>query len=84
MNDGPQNGNVSAGAASSRATRLTHAWKTSSKSAGGNCVEVRATRSNDIEIRDSKNRDGGTLMISHTAWNDFLDGVRSGQFDMDH
>ena len=47
-------------------------WFKSSKSSSGSesCVEVRLADS--IGVRDSKNRDGGTLCLSATAWAAFL------------
>lgn len=48
-------------------------WFTSSYSGGNNnnCVEARFT-STGIDIRDSKDRDGGTLSFDSARWNDFL------------
>jgi uncharacterized protein DUF397 len=50
------------------------AWKKSSYSAssGGNCVEAGRTDSGLIAIRDSKERDGGTLRFATSDWFAFL------------
>jgi hypothetical protein len=47
-------------------------WFKSSYSAGGSesCVEVWIADS--IGVRDSKNRDGGALWLTPTAWGAFL------------
>ena len=48
------------------------AWKKSSWSNHGNCVEV-AFRSEDgrVLVRDSKNPGGGSLSFSATVWQEF-------------
>jgi Domain of unknown function (DUF397) len=51
-------------------------WRKSTYStgSGGDCVEV----ANDLMVlvRDTTNRDGGTLAFSAAAWERFLDGIR--------
>ena len=55
-------------------TRDTRWLKSSYSSSGSeSCVEVRLADS--IGVRDSKNRDGGTLCVSATAWAAFLAGL---------
>jgi hypothetical protein len=46
-------------------------WRKStySGSNGGDCVEVAADR--EILVRDTANRDGGTLEFSAEAWQEF-------------
>ena len=46
------------------------AWRKSSRSTdnGGNCVEVAGNLPGRVLVRDSKDRDGGTLTFSPTAW----------------
>lgn len=58
-------------------------WRKSTFSDGdGNCVEVgESADGQTIGIRDTKDRAGGTLAISRTAWDDFLQGIRHGEFD---
>ncbi len=59
------------------------AWKKSSRSgeSGGNCVEV-ADLSWGIGVRDSKNPTGPMLILSHSQWENFLRGVKQGEFDV--
>lgn len=61
---------------------LTNArWHKSSRSGGnGNCVEV-AILGEGVAVRDTKNRDGGTLEFTHAEWAAFTAGVRDGEFD---
>ncbi|ADP78725.1 DUF397 domain-containing protein [Pseudofrankia inefficax] len=57
------------------------AWRKSSASGSGGCVEVAATAS-EIFIRDSKNRSGAVLRFTNVEWLAFLAGVRGGEFDL--
>jgi hypothetical protein len=61
--------------------RLSRNWKKSSKSATSDCVEVRVSPylPNGVEVRDSKNRAAGTLLIESSAWNDFLNLITSNR-----
>jgi hypothetical protein len=54
-------------------------WIKSSRSAQGNCVEVRVT--DRVQIRDSKDRGGPVISVSREAWQVFLDAVADGEFD---
>jgi hypothetical protein len=50
-------------------------WRTSSHSAnGGDCVEV-ATGA-PVLIRDTKDREGGTLAVSSAPWRELLSRLR--------
>jgi hypothetical protein len=62
---------------------LTEAkWHTSSRSgANGNCVEVAANLPGVVAVRDTKNRDGGTLIFTDAEWAAFIGGVKDGEFD---
>ncbi|MFY1636283.1 DUF397 domain-containing protein [Solwaraspora sp. WMMB335] len=53
-------------------------WHKSSRSTntGGNCVEVSGSLPGRVLVRDSKDRDGGTLTFSPTAWTTFLTYTR--------
>ncbi|MEV0065107.1 MULTISPECIES: DUF397 domain-containing protein [unclassified Amycolatopsis] len=52
------------------------AWQTSSYTTDqSNCVEV-ATSLVEIGIRDTKDRAGGHLTVSRTAWTAFLSSAR--------
>jgi Domain of unknown function (DUF397) len=56
------------------------AWRKSSRSQSNGCVEI-AFLNGQIAVRDSKDRAGPVLRFSHTEWEAFLAGVRSGEFD---
>jgi hypothetical protein len=57
-------------------------WAKSSRSTNGSqCVEV-AGAEDGVLVRDTKDRDGGTLTFSGEAWRAFLDGVKGGEFDL--
>ena len=49
-------------------------WRTSTRSSsnGGNCVEVADNLPGLVLVRDSKDRDGGTLTFSPDAWRSFV------------
>ncbi|WP_436535498.1 DUF397 domain-containing protein [Actinoplanes sp. HUAS TT8] len=58
-------------------------WHKSTRSGGGqNCVEVAENLPQVVAVRDTKDRDGGTLFFSHGEWAAFLSGVRNGEFDL--
>ncbi|WP_229399031.1 DUF397 domain-containing protein [Micromonospora okii] len=50
-------------------------WRKSTKSGNnqGNCVEVADNLPGVVLVRDTKDRDGGTLSFSPAAWRGFLD-----------
>jgi hypothetical protein len=50
-------------------------WRISTWSNGTNCVEV-AVQSESVLVRDSKNRSGGTLSVSPSAWQEFVEAVK--------
>ncbi|HEX3785926.1 MAG TPA: DUF397 domain-containing protein [Pseudonocardiaceae bacterium] len=53
-------------------------WRTSSYSGNANnCVEL-AIRPSLIDVRDTKNRDGGSLAFGAARFGSFLAVVRSG------
>ncbi|MFY1705339.1 DUF397 domain-containing protein [Micromonospora sp. WMMA1923] len=49
-------------------------WRTSSRSStnGGACVEVADNLAVVVLVRDTKDRDGGTLAFSPSAWRAFV------------
>ncbi|MER7458233.1 DUF397 domain-containing protein [Micromonospora sp. NPDC126480] len=49
-------------------------WRTATRSSnnGGNCVEVADNLPGRVLVRDSKDRDGGTLAFSPGAWRAFV------------
>jgi hypothetical protein len=64
---------------------LTNAeWRKSSFSGsnGGGCVEVARNLPGIIAVRDSKDREGPSLVFTPGEWRAFLDGVRVDEFDL--
>lgn len=56
-------------------------WRKSSYSQGdGNCVELRED-DGAVEVRDTKNRTGGTLRIHPQAWTEFTQRVARGDWE---
>jgi hypothetical protein len=55
--------------------------KATASNNGSNCVEigVSATR---VGIRDTKDRDGGTLAFSKAAFAAFVGGIKAGEFEL--
>ncbi|WP_019852740.1 DUF397 domain-containing protein [Actinopolyspora mortivallis] len=52
-------------------------WRTSSYSGNtGNCVEV-GNATNVVGVRDTKDRDGGTLIFTEDQWGAFLGAIKS-------
>ncbi|WFE50193.1 DUF397 domain-containing protein [Micromonospora sp. WMMD1155] len=53
-------------------------WRTATRSSnnGGDCVEVADNLPGRVLVRDSKDREGGTLTFAPTAWSAFVEGVR--------
>jgi hypothetical protein len=54
-------------------------WRKSSYSGanGGQCVET-ACGDGVVMVRDTANRDGGTLAFTPGAWRDLLAGIKNG------
>lgn len=54
-------------------------WRTATRSSnnGGACVEVADNLPGRVLVRDSKDRDGGTLTFAPTAWTAFVREVRT-------
>ncbi|WSA07785.1 DUF397 domain-containing protein [Micromonospora sp. NBC_01813] len=50
-------------------------WRKSTRSGtnGGDCVEVADNESGRVYVRDTKDRDGGTLAFAPAAWRGFVD-----------
>lgn len=54
-------------------------WRKSSRSSGsGNCVEL-SIGSTGTAVRDTKDRDGGTLAFSHEAFGGFLSRAKTSE-----
>ncbi|MFG1882428.1 DUF397 domain-containing protein [Micromonospora sp. NPDC049102] len=54
-------------------------WRKSTKSGnnGGACVEVADNLPGVVLVRDTKDRDGGTLTFAPQAWRDFVGFARA-------
>ncbi|MGY3515478.1 DUF397 domain-containing protein [Micromonospora sp. PTRAS2] len=50
-------------------------WRKSTRSGGngGNCVEVADNLPGVVLVRDTKDRDGGTLSFSPASWRGFVE-----------
>ena len=57
------------------------AWRKSSYSSDGTCVETAITPSH-ILVRDSKNPNGQVLTFNFAEWKAFLQGVKAGEFEL--
>ena len=69
----------------SRSVDLSRAaWQKSSYSGsnGGQCVEVARNLPGVVAVRDSKDPDGPSLILTAGEWQAFLGGVRRGGFGL--
>jgi hypothetical protein len=59
-------------------------WRKSSYSGsnGGGCVEVAGNLPGIIAVRDSKDREGPSLVFTPEEWRAFLAGAHDGEFDL--
>jgi hypothetical protein len=59
-------------------------WHKSTRSGsnGGNCVEVADNLPGVVAVRDTKNRDAGTLIFSRAEWSAFVAAAKDGEFDL--
>lgn len=55
-------------------------WRKSSRSngQGGNCIEVADNLPGRVLVRDTKDRDGGTLTFGSAAWSAFVELAKAG------
>jgi hypothetical protein len=59
-------------------------WRTSTRSAGGNCVEIAFTGGRqEVLVRHSRSPEGGVLRFTAPTWQQFMDALRAGNFDTD-
>lgn len=55
-------------------------WRKSSYSGGGDCLEW-IPDADGIRLRDSKNRSGPELLVTHSEWRAFLATVKARETD---
>lgn len=60
-------------------------WTKSSFSNGGSaCVEVgRGAADGSVLVRHTRDRDGATLRYTREEWGAFLQGAKSGEFELE-
>ncbi|MEY9859904.1 hypothetical protein ABH935_005538 [Catenulispora sp. GAS73] len=57
-------------------------WVKSSASNGnGSCVETTSVRTDEILVRNSRDREGPVLAFTKAEWIAFVAGVKAGEFD---
>lgn len=56
-------------------------WKRSTLCGAGSCLEVAVAESH-VAMRDSKVQKGPILQFDQESWEEFLAGVRGGEFDL--
>lgn len=57
-------------------------WFKSTRSGGSKeCVEVAFLGSGNVGVRDSKDPSGPAQVFAPRSWDDFIAGVRDGEFD---
>ena len=61
--------------------RMDVIWRVSSKSSGGNCIEVGDSEI-AILVRDTKNRDQGMLSFPSTAWENFIKVIQTDSISL--
>lgn len=64
------------------ANRETLAWRKSTASNVGACVEVAPTV-NGVAVRNTRNPQGDMLEFTRPEWDAFLSGVHGGEFSLD-
>jgi hypothetical protein len=55
-------------------------WRTARRCESGQCVEI-GTLGDSVLIRNSADRDGERLALSRDEWQEFVAGVKDGDFD---
>ncbi|MEK8106531.1 DUF397 domain-containing protein [Micromonospora sp. M12] len=56
------------------------AWRKSTRSDDGNCVEVASAGDGTVGVRDSKNIAGPVLEFGPASWSAFTGGMRADKF----
>ncbi|MFJ3953509.1 DUF397 domain-containing protein [Streptomyces sp. Je 1-4] len=54
-------------------------FKSSYSSNGGDCIEVAATGTGAVPVRDSKDPNGPALTFSANGWSSFVAAVKGGE-----
>ncbi|GAA2554585.1 hypothetical protein GCM10010423_64700 [Streptomyces levis] len=58
-------------------------WFVSSATgAEGNCVEVRFREGGFVDVRNSNDREAGTVTFNQGEWNAFMVGAKKNEFDL--
>jgi Domain of unknown function (DUF397) len=57
-------------------------FRKSDTSDTGGCVEVAAMPGGGVQVRDTKNREGGTQAYTDHEWRSFIAGAKRGEFDL--
>jgi uncharacterized protein DUF397 len=60
--------------------RESLAWRTSTFSGGGGCVEVTPV-GDKVAVRHSRRPDQEVIVYSAAEWSAFIDGAKKGEFD---
>lgn len=58
------------------------AYRKSTFSGGGGCVEVRLLADGTVGLRDSKDTSKPPHVFTPCEWHAFISGVRAGEFDL--
>ena len=56
-------------------------WRKSTRSGANGCVEV-AALSEEVAVRDTKDRRGPVLQFTAGSWQGFIASIRMGRFDI--
>jgi Domain of unknown function (DUF397) len=59
-------------------------YRTSSFCGDASCVEVASLPNGDVFVRDSKNRASAPHRFDSREWQEFVRGVKAGEFDFEH
>jgi hypothetical protein len=57
-------------------------FRKSGDSQAGGCVEVAALPGGGVQVRDTKDRAGGTQTYTDREWATFIAGAKRGEFDL--
>jgi hypothetical protein len=55
-------------------------WRMASRCDGGHCVEI-GVLNDTVLIRSSADQDSGRLTLSRGEWQEFVTGIKDGDFD---